>query len=124
MANILIVDDDSVLLKLYSTRLKADKHVVETATNGEEALEKMTGFKPDVIIIDLLMPKMNGFTLLEKLNAQPNLHKIHKIVFSSVASQEQIDRLKTMGVTDYLNKIETTPTQLVDAINAKLTQSK
>lgn len=120
MANILLVDDDSVLLKLYSTRLRADKHEVVTASNGEEALEKLKTFKPDVFVIDLLMPMMNGFSLIEKINTIPALQKIHKIVFSSVASDEQLARLKALGVNNYLNKIDTTPTQLVQAINNTL----
>jgi CheY-like chemotaxis protein len=117
MARILLIDDDSVLLKLYSTKLTADKHVVYTATNGEEGLALVQQIIPDVIVLDLLMPKVNGFTFLETLNQNPNLRLIPKIVFSSVANQEQINRLQALGVKTFLNKIETTPTQLVLVIN-------
>lgn len=120
MGKILIIDDDLVLLKLYSTRLAADNHEVKTATNGEEGLEVINSFLPDLVIIDLLMPKMNGFELIKAINQKPQLKNIPKIVFSSVASSEQIERLKEMGVTDYLNKIDTTPTQLVELINNRL----
>ena len=117
MAIILLIDDDSVLLKLYSTKLTADGHSVETASNGEEGLAKVALIKPDVVVLDLLMPKINGFTFIEKLNLSPETKAIPKIVFSSVANQEQINRLNALGVTAYLNKIETTPTQLVGVIN-------
>ena len=117
MARILLIDDDSVLLKLYSTRLTADKHIVDTAANGEEGYEKIRLARPDVIVLDLLMPKVNGFTFLETLNKYPDLQKIPKIIFSSVANQEQIERLKALGIKIFLNKIETTPTQLVGVIN-------
>ena len=123
MAKILLIDDDTVLLKLYSTKLNADGHQVQTATNGEAGLVLVGTFKPDIILLDLLMPKLNGFTFIETLNRQPITKAIPKIIFSSVANQEQINRLKTLGVTTYLNKIDTTPTQLVNIINQMLAPS-
>lgn len=117
MARVLLIDDDTVLLKLYSTKLSSDGHQVQVATNGEEGLNFVQSFKPDIILLDLLMPKINGFAFLETLNKNPQTQRIPKIVFSSVANQEQISRLRALGVTNYLNKIETTPTQLVQVIN-------
>jgi CheY-like chemotaxis protein len=118
MANILLVDDDSVLLKLYSTRLEADGHKVVTATNGEIALQQLTTYKPDVIVLDLLMPKMNGFEFLEQLSVDPVMKAIPKIVFSSVSKAEQVARLENLGITHALNKIDVTPTQLVATIQS------
>ncbi len=120
MANILLIDDDSVLLKLYSTRLEADNHRVVTATNGEIALQHLTTYKPDVIVLDLLMPKMNGFEFLEKLSLDPVTKAIPKIVFSSVSKAEQVARLENLGITHALNKIDVTPTQLVATIASLL----
>lgn len=117
MATILFIDDDTVLLKLYATRLTSDKHVVYTAINGEEGLDILTKITPDVIVLDLLMPKLNGFAFIERLNQIPSANSIKKIVFSSVANTEQIDRLKALGITTFLNKTDTTPTQLVTIIN-------
>jgi CheY-like chemotaxis protein len=122
MANILLIDDDPVLLKLYSTRLSADSHQVLTASNGETAIELLSTFKPDLIVVDLLMPKLNGFSFLEYLNTQPQFTGIARIVFSSVVNEEQISRLKTLGVSKYLNKTDTTPTQLVEVIKSLLPQ--
>lgn len=120
MAKILLVDDDQVLLKLYSTKLTADQHQVEIAVNGEDGIQKLSSFIPDVIILDLLMPKFNGFSFIETLKKDAKLAQIPIIVFSSVASQDQIERLKALGVSHYLNKVETSPTQLVEAINQVL----
>lgn len=120
MANIMLIDDDPVLLKLYSTRLSSDGHHIDTAINGEAAIETLKSIIPDVIVVDLLMPKLNGFSFLEFLNTQPQYEKTIKIVFSSVVNEEQIARLKNLKVTKYLNKIETTPTQLVEAIKSYL----
>jgi len=123
MAKILLIDDDPVLLKLYSTRLLADNHQVENAIHGEAALETLKTFIPDLIVLDLLMPKLNGFAFLEQINQLPQFAKTKKIVFSSVVNQEQIARLKDLGVDKYLNKIETTPTQLVFEINSMLKET-
>ena len=120
MARILLIDDDTILLKLYSTKLTADKHQVATATNGEEGLIQVKKFQPNIIILDLLMPKLNGFAFLEMLNQDPVTKAIPLIVFSSVANQEQINRLTQLGIDTYLNKTDTTPTQLVNIINQKL----
>lgn len=116
MANIMLIDDDPVLLKLYSTRLSSDGHHVDTAINGEVAIETLKSIVPDVIVVDLLMPKLNGFSFLEYLNTQPQFEKTIKIVFSSVVNEEQIARLEDLKVTKYLNKIDTTPTELVEVI--------
>ena len=123
MANILLIDDDTVLLKLYSTRLLADNHQVKIATNGEEGINILKEFTPHVIILDLLMPKLNGFKFIESIRQTPRLANIPIIIFSSVANQEQIDRLRSLGVQAILNKIDVTPTQLVTIINQHLTPS-
>jgi CheY-like chemotaxis protein len=123
MAKILLIDDDTVLLKLYTTRLLADNHQVETAVNGEEGLRQVARFRPDIIILDLLMPKINGFTFLETLKQNPTYASTKCIVFSSVANQEQINRLNALGVKTFLNKIDTSPTQLVAIIHHELAGS-
>lgn len=123
MANVLLVDDDQVLLKLYSTRLSADKHQVMTASNGEEGLELLKQQTPDIVLLDLLMPKLNGFKFIETIKQNPTTAHIPVIVFSSVANQKQVDRLNQLGVTTFLNKIDVTPTQLVAVINQLLNQS-
>lgn len=124
MAKVLLIDDDQVLLKLYSTRLSADHHQVVTASNGQEGLELVSKQTPDVILLDLLMPKLNGFKFIESIKKSPTTASIPIVVFSSVANQEQVDRLNQLGVTTFLNKIDVTPTQLVSVINQLLPPSQ
>ena len=83
----------------------------------------MKNFQPDVIVLDLLMPKINGFSFIESIRQNPKNLQIPIIVFSSVASQDQLNRLKELGIKTTLNKIDTTPTQLVSIINQYLTPS-
>ncbi len=124
MAKILLIDDDPVLLKLYSTRLMSDGHEVITANNGEAGINVLKSFVPDLIVADLLMPKLNGFSFLEYLNQQSKFNSAIRIVFSSVVNEEQIGRLEDLKVSKYLNKTATTPTQLVEAINELLPKPK
>lgn len=124
MNKVLLIDDDLVLLKLYSTRLISDGIEVKTASNGEMGLEMITDFAPDLVVVDLLMPKLNGFVFLERLSNHPQLKNIKKLVFSSVVNEEQLDRIKSLNVSGYLNKIDTTPSQLVEKIHSLLDISK
>lgn len=123
MANILLVDDDPVLLKLYKTRFERDKHEVQIAADGEEALNSLEKSKADIIILDLMMPKVNGFKFLEKFNENPGYKSIPVIVFSSLIRPEQVEYLKKLGVKNTINKIDVTPTQLVETINQTLASS-
>lgn len=123
MAIILLIDDDQVLLKLYSTRLAADHHQVMTASNGQDGLDLVSKTIPDIILLDLLMPKLNGFKFIETLKKYPQTQNIPIIVFSSVANREQYDHLSRLGITTFLNKIDVTPTQLVNVINQYLPTS-
>ncbi len=123
MAKILFIDDDPVLQKLYKTRLEKDGHEVESSSDGEKALETLQTFKADLIILDLMMPKINGFKFLEKARAKSETKNIPVIVFSSLVRPEQVEYLKKFGVVNTINKIDVTPTQLVEVIN-NLVKSK
>ena len=120
MARILLVDDDSVLLKLYSTRLLKENHQIETANDGQDALKKVQAFKPELIVLDLLMPNMNGFTMLETLRKSPAFANTPVIIFSSIIKPEHVQRLQQLGITDVVDKISASPNQLVELIKSKL----
>lgn len=117
MAKILFIDDDPVLQKLYKTRLEKDGHEVISSSDGEKALESLQTFKADLIILDLMMPKVNGFKFLEKAKADSKTKDIPVIIFSSLVRPEQAEYLKKFGVINTINKIDVTPTQLVEEIN-------
>lgn len=119
MAKILLIDDDPVLLKLYSTRLAADRHEVKTSNNGQDGLRLAGEFLPNVIVLDLMMPKLNGFQFLSSIKAMPALTNIPIIVFSSMANPKG-NELKSLGAFQVLNKIDTTPTQLVEIVKQTL----
>ncbi|OGV90818.1 hypothetical protein A3A66_03665 [Microgenomates group bacterium RIFCSPLOWO2_01_FULL_46_13] len=123
MAKILLIDDDPVLVKLYTTRLQTDKHEVKSCGNGDEGLKLLESFQPDLVVLDLMMPKVNGFMFIDALRGKPELRTIPILVFSSLANPESID-FKYKGITKVLNKVDVTPTQLVRTISEILASNK
>jgi len=117
---ILLVDDDLTLLEMYEDRLKAEGFEIVRATNGEEALKKVRENRPQLIILDIMMPKVNGFDVLKNLRADPEFKNIPIIVLTALI--QDVDRLegKKLGATDYIVKSETMPGEVVAKIKKAL----
>lgn len=101
---ILVVDDDSMNRSLLAINLKEEGHVVHVAEDGEQALEMLHSTSFDVVLLDLLMPKVDGFQVLEQMKADSALQHIPVIVISAEDAMENIARCLEMGATDYLPK--------------------
>jgi len=119
MANILVVDDDRDILRLLEFTLKRVGHIVITAPNGEIGLAETKAQKPDLIVCDIMMPKMTGYDFCKQVRADPNVEHIPIIMFS--ARFQPIDKQTALdaGATDYLPK-STAPDALVNRINELL----
>lgn len=120
MTTILIVDDEEILRKIYSDRLTFEGFQVDTAANGEEALTKIQTTVPNLILLDILMPKLNGLQVLEKLNTVPAWKAIPVIVLSNVANDENIKKALTLGAKDYLLKTNFSPNEIINKIKTLL----
>lgn len=118
MAKVLIVDDEEILRRIYSDRLTFEGYTVETAADGEEALQKMGANTPNLILLDILMPKLNGLQVLEQMNANPTLKAIPVIVLSNVANDENIKKALALGARDYLLKTNFSPNEIITKIKA------
>ncbi|HQU07648.1 MAG TPA: response regulator [Candidatus Paceibacterota bacterium] len=115
---ILVVEDDIILKKLLS-RAFADQYNMLYANNGAEALALLDTQTPTLILLDLLMPDMDGFTFLEKVRARNDAVKSTPIiVVSNLGQQKDIDRVKALGVSAYLVKAEVS----IDEITAKINE--
>lgn len=101
---IIIIDDDVFFRNFYSTKLTELGYTTETAGDGEEAMIKMTTFIPDLILLDIIMPKKDGFTVLNELRLNPILNTIPVIVFSTLGQEPDIEKAKQLGAKDYINK--------------------
>ena len=120
MAKILFVEDDPLIVKIYSTRLKADGHEVFSAENGEDGLKLAFEIMPDLIVLDVMMPKMDGFGVLEKLRADETMKDKPVLMYSNLNNEDEMARAKQMGVTEFLIKANLSPTQMVAKIKQYL----
>ena len=121
MAKILLVDDDALLVRMYQKKMENDGFVVETAADGVEGLKKVLEFKPDLILLDVMMPKLNGFEMLERLKAQEATSKIPVIILSNVgASEEDIEKGFSLGAVSYLVKSGNRPNMVVAKVKEHL----
>lgn len=101
---LLLIEDDIFFRKFYVEKLKEKGFLVEEADNGEQGLEKIKIFKPDLIILDLIMPKKDGFEVLQSMQGDPELKKIPVLVFSTLGQGSDIEKAKKFGAADYVNK--------------------
>jgi len=117
---ILIVDDDMILRQMYGARLEAEGYNIIFAGNGEEAIKLTKEHKPDALILDIMMPKINGIDVLKTLRADENTKNIPVVVLTALI--QQIEEVKKIiGPKDsYLTKSETVPAEVVEKVQAAL----
>ena len=120
MARILIVEDEKALNEAYELILKKEGHDVEATFNGQEALAKIRDFNPEIILLDLRMPKMDGVSFLKELQPSNNLPDAKIIVFSNYDNHEEIDAAFEHGATRYILKAWSSPAELVKVVNETL----
>jgi len=102
---VLLVDDDPLIIRMYQKKLSGDGYDILTATNGEEALVQVMKKKPDIILLDVMMPKMNGVETLKALKKDSKTKNIPVIILTNLGDREEdIDKAKKLGARDYLVK--------------------
>lgn len=123
---VLIVEDDNDISEMYRIRITASGFIVETAANGQIGIEKMKKFLPDLVLLDIVMPKKDGFDLLEEVRQASDKEEIKKIpiiVLSNLASPIDIMEGKRLGAQDWWIKAFNTPSQIsqkvIDFFNKK-----
>lgn len=109
---ILIIDDEEALLDMYKEKLVYDGYEVITATNGEKGLKKAIETNPDVILLDLIMPVLNGFDTLQSLKAEPKTQHIPVYLLTNIPPGKSSDKGKELGADGYLFKAGLEPRQL------------
>ena len=120
MGKVLIIEDDALIVKVYSTRLKADGHQVFTASDGQAGLELARKELPAVILLDIMMPKISGLDVLAELKKTPATAKIPVLVYSNLAQQEEMQKAKKLGATEFIPKAALGPQQVVAKIESYL----
>lgn len=120
--NILLVEDDIFFQNFYSNKLLEHGFKLEVANNGNEALIKMQLLNFDIILLDLIMPQMDGFELLAEIQKHENFKTIPIIVFSTLGQDEDIEKAKKLGAVDYVNKTFFDFDNLLAKVMSKTTQ--
>ncbi len=113
MNKILVVEDDKFLSSAYRAKLSKSDFEVELARDGSEALEILKKFTPDIILLDLVMPVMDGFATLEEIKKIDKLRKIPVIVASNLGQKEDLDKATALGADDYIIKSDMSLAELV-----------
>lgn len=117
MAKILLVDDDPLLVRMYQKKMENDGYEVETANDGDMALEKVAKFKPDLILLDIMMPNVNGYEVLTQLKKTKGTAKIPVILLTNVgSSDEDVEKGMELGAVAYLVKAGNRPSAIVSKV--------
>lgn len=121
---ILIVEDDHFLTKLYSVKFSQGGFTVLLASNGEEGVRKAVLEKPDLVLLDMILPKKNGFDVLRDLTANPATKDIPVIILSNLGQEQDIEEAKRLGAIDYIVKTATPIAEVVERVKGYLQQQQ
>jgi DNA-binding response OmpR family regulator len=116
MAKILIVEDDPLMSRMYQKIFTFEKYDVDMAHDGEEGLEKARSGSPTLIMLDVMMPKMNGLQVLEKLKADDRTKGIPVVMLTNLAGQQDAETALSKGAIKYLIKSEHEPKEVTDMV--------
>jgi len=117
---ILLVEDDDSLATVYQTRLEAEGFLIKRVPNGEEALAATLEFHPDLILLDVMMPKVSGFDVLDILRNTPETANTQVVMLTALSQESDKKRAEELGVDDYLVKSQVVIADVVDRIKHHL----
>lgn len=117
---ILLVEDDEALASVYQSRLELEGFEIQHVNNGENALQAAKEFRPDLILLDAMMPKISGFDVLDILRHTPDTANIRVVMLTALSQPKDKDRAEALGVDDYLVKSQVVIGDVVDRVKHHL----
>ena len=117
---ILIIEDDKFLRELISRKLSGDGFDTIGAMDGEEGIKKVKEEKPDLILLDLILPSIDGFEVLSQIKKDESVKSIPVIILSNLGQKEEVEKGLKMGAVDYLIKAHFTPGEIIEKIRSIL----
>jgi DNA-binding response OmpR family regulator len=114
--DVLFIEDDPALAEMYKLKLELDGYRVRVAQNGEDGLAHARNLVPDIVFLDIRLPKMDGFAVLENLRANEVTRNLPVVILSNYGESDLVERGLKLGALDYLIKSETTPARLTRGI--------
>jgi DNA-binding response OmpR family regulator len=116
MKNILLVEDDPFLIDIYTTKFKEAGFSVKVASDGKEGLRKLNEEKFDLLVLDIVLPQIDGWEILKKIKSNQNLKDLKVVVLSNLGQKGEVEKGIKLGATKYLIKAHYTPTEVVKEI--------
>ena len=113
---ILIIEDEEIMINLLQKKLATEGYEVLVTRDGEEGIRAIQEVRPDLILLDIIMPKMGGFEVMEEMNKNKKLEKIPVIVISNSGQPVELDRAQKLGAKDWLVKTEFDPQEVIDKV--------
>ena len=122
--SLVLVEDDEFLASIYQTKFDMEGFKVSIAGNGEEGLKLVEKKMPDIVLLDILLPKLDGFAVLERLKSNPKTKHIPVILLTNLGQKDDVNRGVELGAADYLIKAHFKPSETVDKVRKIIAQSK
>ena len=116
MKRILIIEDDPIVGHIYRTRLEKEGFEIEVCADGQAGFYRTHEYQPDAVLLDLMLPKMNGIDILKKLRAEPKFQRLPVVVFTNAYVPNMIQEAFSAGASQVFNKATLTPRQILDAL--------
>lgn len=117
---VLVVEDDKMILDMYTLKFTQEGYEVVQAENGKDGLEMAKQHHPDIILLDIILPQMDGFTVLKSLKSDKSLKNIPVILLTNLGQDGDVKKGLELGAVDYLIKANFTPSQVVDKVKVLL----
>lgn len=124
MTKVLIIEDEEVLRNVLAKKLEKEGYEVITAENGEIGMDKIRNENPEMILLDIMLPKKNGYQVMGEMYADEKLKKIPVLIISNSGQPVEIQKLVEMGACDYLVKADFDPQEVIDKMRLCLSQRK
>lgn len=113
---VLIIEDDKFLQKILVTKFTKEGFDVRAASDGEEGLQQIAEFAPSLVLLDLILPKMNGFELLAEMRTNEKMRRIPVLILSNLSQEEDIKRTKELGAIDFMVKADLSINEVVTKV--------
>lgn len=116
MKSILLIEDDPFLIDIYTTKFEEAKFKIEVATNGTEGLRSMKKHPPDVLLLDIVLPHVDGWEILRAMKQDEELRKIKVIILSNLGQKDEVEKGFKLGAIKYLVKAHHNPSEVVQEV--------
>lgn len=113
---ILIIEDDSFISDMYRMKMESEGFDVKVAEDGQKGLEQINFEKPDLVLLDVVMPKMDGFTVLQTIKEDPEIQDVPVVLLTNLGQKDSVEKGLKLGALDYVIKAHFTPAEVVEKV--------